>query len=405
MAEAGECPVDDLPEYCIQGSGGVPTGLCMVEDFLARAANPTRDLLLNRYALIAGFMMILQFHLMPVVAYLCEKFNCRVAKKAIRAAFGLTRSSNFARCLGRNIIILNIYYSTVFEDLENKVVHAHQHQPFIESVAFAFFESVIIYRLARRLQEKLKDYSVQDPDWWKNEIICSRFSDFSVSWGFTTVTFVAQFALFSIFVLEMNGDVKTHERCNMNVFHWLAAVLVTNVAGLQESGDSFKKEVWDELWEQRETNDNAEKVREHPVQYWTRLFYAGTINGFCRELLLCLAPVALSVVDRDDLVKDCLAIFFISKIDDIEPKTICKALEDWKAELQADDVREERKNMESNDAKHGLGEELLQKSSKIGFEDRLRQLEEKIRLLGGDGDSSTVGEPSRRHSISSGDVV
>merc|ERR1711920_144582 len=211
----------------------------------------------------------------------------------------------------------------------------------------------------------------------------------SVPWGFTTITFVAQFALFSIFVLEMNGDVKTHERCNMNVFHWLAAVLVTNVAGLQESGDSFKKEVWDELWEQRGTSENAEKVREHPVQYWTRLFYAGTINGFCRELLLCLAPVALSVVDRDDLVKDCLAIFFISKIDDIDPKTICKALEDWKAELQADDVREE----------------LLQKSSKIGFEDRLRQLEEKIRLLGGDGDSSTVGEPSRRHSISSGDVV
>merc|ERR1712087_775522 len=215
--------------------------------------------------------------------------------------------------------------------------------------------------------------SVQDPDWWKNEIICSRFSDFSVSWGFTTVTFVAQFALFSIFVLEMNGDVKTHARCNMNVFHWLAAVLVTNVAGLQESGDSFKKEVWDELWEQRETSDRAERVREHPVQYWTRLFYAGTINGFCRELLLCLAPVALSVVDRNDLVKDCLAIFFISKIDDIQqPKTIGKVLEDWKAEIQADDRLqfEERKNIEltESDARDGLGEELLPEDPAVGNE-------------------------------------
>jgi hypothetical protein len=392
----------------------------MVEDFLARAADPTRDLLLNRYAMIAGLLMILQFHLMPIFAYLFEEdalSDARkdrtgfvaalldsvapVARKAIKAAFGVNRSSNFARCLGRNIIILNIYVSQALESAERSLLHSYTHQPFIESVIFAFFESVIMHRLSRWLQKTyFHNYSIQDDDWWKKDkVIDSKFSDFSVPWSMATMTFVAQIGLFFIFVLDMNGDAKTHERCNMNVFHWLIAVLVTNVAGLGESGEGFHKAVWDKMWERPPAIQGAEKVRLHSVQFWTRFFYAGTINGFCRELLLCLAPVALSVADRDELIKDCLAIFFISKMDDIEPKRVGKALKDWGQALKDWGVEPEPADGREE---HGLEDGLLQEDPlNDELEDRILRLEERLKRLDGDGDSSTAVGTSRRCSTKS----
>jgi hypothetical protein len=386
MAEVGECTVGDLPDYC---DGGVPTGLCMVEAFLAQAANPTRDLLLHPYALVVGLVMILQFHLMPVVAYLCEekalagaKERCiqgsfawhlvtawaeiaPSAKKSIRVFFGHSRCSNFARCLGRNVIILNIYYNKGFAVAEHTLLRSYGHHPLVESVIFAFFESAIVHQFARRLQKRLRDYSSRDRDWAKGEIIDSKFSDFSVPWSMATITFVGQFALFFFFVLELNGDGKTHEACSMNVFHWLTAVIVTNVAGLGESGVGFHASVWHELWKQRASYPVRSRYFGEPYseQYCSRCFYAVTINGFCREVLLCLAPVALSVVDRGDLVKDCLAIFFICKMDDLDqPKTISKVLEDWEKEVQAEDLLEEEERNSMEESKEaGASSTLLQR--------------------------------------------
>ncbi|CAK0856378.1 unnamed protein product, partial [Prorocentrum cordatum] len=329
VCDSGTCPRAELPEYCVTEDNSLPTGLCYVEDFLSWSAGPARELLLNRFALLVSFIMILQFHLMPLLAYWCEKYKFTVGAKVIRAAFGHSRKSNFLRSLGRHIYILNIYYSGAFEAMEAAVFGSHEHQPFIESLLFAFFESLFVNQFFRYLQKNRYDYEFQEAKaMHKNlrEIIVTKFADYSVPWGFSTILFIAQFMLFSVFILDMNGDENTHCRCKMNIYHWFAAVLVTNVSGHDESGGTFKQSAWHFLWT---SESNQFKVKDYPVEGWSRWFYDSTINAFCREVLLCLAPVALSVSDRNDLVKDCLAIFFISRMDDIEPRTIENSLKDW----------------------------------------------------------------------------
>jgi len=217
-----------------------------------------------------------------------------------------------------------------------------------------------VNKLARELQKRLmvsegadRDYNRESEE--EKEMIDSKFADFSVSWSMASFIFVGQFALFLFFVLELNGDGDTHDVCSMNVFHWLTAIIVTNVAGQDESGEGFHRTVWHVLrTRSAKFSKEVEKYGEvkFTVQFWCRLFYAATINGFVREVLLCLAPVALSVVDRGDLVKDCLAIFFISQMDDLkESKKIDVALEEWSKEVMAgygdeEEEEEERKSME-----------------------------------------------------------
>jgi len=107
-------------------------------------------------------------------------------------------------------------------------------------------------------------------------------------------------------------------------------------------------------------------VKDHPVQYWSRLFFDGTINAFCREALLCLAPVALSVSNRDELVKDCLAIFFISRMDDIEPRQIKETLEEWRNERMdhEPDIQEERElQLDNTEVENGTGQDSQAESA------------------------------------------
>jgi len=318
MTGAGNCTCKpaQLPEYCRTDDGTLPAGLCYVESFLSDAAGPARELLLNRWALVVGAVMFMQFHVVPC-------FRNRF--KDPRWMDDWKWAMNFVRSLGRQIIILNIYYSTAYGEMELSVLsvlpvlHTKDHQPLIESVTFAFFESVLLYKLFHghhREEEKVK--------------VITKFADLSVPWTLAAITFVAQFMLFLIFILDMNGDRKTHCECKMNIFHWFVAVLVTNVSGIDESGETFRASAWKYL---KNDSPSEYNVMNHRVQYWSRCFCDGTINAFCREVLLCLAPVALSVSDRDDLVKDCLAIFFISRMDDMEPKNIEQTLKDWKPEV------------------------------------------------------------------------
>jgi hypothetical protein len=312
-------------------------------------------MVLNRWALLVGAMMILQFHVMPLLAHWCEERQWTRGSKAIRTALGHTRRSSFSRSLGRHIVILNVYYSKLYEEVELSVFHSKDHQPFIESIAFAFFESVVLHRLCRTWQKKLTDYErpvVKGKE--MKDVVNTKFADFSVPWSFATITFVAQFMLFSIFILDMNGDENTHCRCSMNIFHWFAAVLVTNVSGHDESGGSFRYSAWENMLTPERVSKY--KVKDHPVQYWSRCFCDGTINAFCREVLLCLAPVALSVSSRDDLVKDCLAIFFISRMDDIEPREIDETLEEWMAECKAYEPEQRDLQADKTEVENGPGQ-------------------------------------------------
>jgi hypothetical protein len=219
----------------------------------------------------------------------------------------------------------------MYEDLENNWLHFHE--AFLESIIFAFFESFVgvIFRWLQKNKGRDYDKPLGD-DEPGAQLVGTKFADFSVPRTFTAIIFVAQFALFFFFTLDMNGDEDTHCRYKMNIFHWFAAVLVTNVSGHAESGGSFNPDLWTALWN---SEKDGCKVKDHRKEFFGRLFFDATINAFSREVLLCLAPVALSVVDRDDLIKDSLAIFFISRMDDIaEDRTIDQTLTGWSREIR-----------------------------------------------------------------------
>jgi len=384
MAEAGQCEPLKLPEYCTLGmrDGEVPPGMCLVERFLVEAASPARELLLNRVALTVGFLLILQFHLMPLVMHLSKqgRYESPQAIHAIKASLGRNGQCMFLRSVGRNIVVLNIYYSTALGGVLHKLEGAftiQSRQPFAESIIFTFFESVILFHLGNWLQRKYDQITDLNKEREGEEIAISKFSDFSVTWGTATITWMAQVSLFLLFTLDLNGDTKSHDECSMNIFYWFAAVLVTNVAGQDECGGSFRRAVWKDTksWNGVET--------EQPVRFWTRYLYDFTINCFCREVLLCIAPVALSTSDRNELIKDCLAIFFITKLDDIDdPMSIVKCL--TKRDEEEEDDRIGGKEVDETEGQNDMEKQLLEDSpAKAGIQDRLEKLEKQLKLLGG----------------------
>merc|ERR1712137_1157802 len=97
-------------------------------------------------------------------------------------------------------------------------------QPFAESIIFTFFESVIIFHLGNWLKRKIADLEENKVHEGKERAI-SKFSDFSVTWGMATITWMAQVSLFLLFTLYLNGDRKSHDECSMNIFHWVQRCL------------------------------------------------------------------------------------------------------------------------------------------------------------------------------------
>jgi hypothetical protein len=137
-----------------------------------------------------------------------------------------------------------------------------------------------------------------------------------------------------MFVLSMNEDEDTHSPCNVIIFQWVVGVAVTNVAGYEEAGSQFDIRVWNAL---RREIEETQKYKDESwalwwiwMKFYMRMVFDFVINSFCREALLGLAPVLLSVSERMDFVKDCLAIFFIARMDDLpDPRTVEECLKEW----------------------------------------------------------------------------
>merc|ERR1712087_346021 len=112
-------------------------------------------------------------------------------------------------------------------------------------------------------------------------------------------------------------------------------------------------------------------------KFCTRFLYDLTINCFCREVLLCIAPIALSTSDRNDLIKDCLAIFFITKLDDIDdPDSIMNCLK--KLFKKEENDRKGPKDVEDTEGQHDMEKQPLVDSR---IEDRLERLEKRLGRL------------------------
>ena len=111
-----------------------------------------RVLLLNHWGIVVSAVMIMQFHVMPVVAYWCERCGCTVGSKGIKVVFGICRKSSFARHIGMSMNVMSIYLGAQWASILTDY-------PSVKVTIFLVLERMI-YKFSREVQIKqLKDES------------------------------------------------------------------------------------------------------------------------------------------------------------------------------------------------------------------------------------------------------
>merc|ERR1711920_102829 len=238
--------------------------------------------------------------------------------------------SSLVRVIGRNIVILNIYYNP---GKLNWLVTALS-GPLVTSLLVTFLESILYWILYRHLENsghKVTWHSAKKSR--DDRIIETRYTDWSFSTIYAIVLFAAQFGLFCMFVLDLNQDDDTHNPCKVHFVQWGISVAVTMIAGGGEAGSAFDKNVWTQINAEAKKRSENEKASQGPVlmsHIYLRMTFDYIINCLCRNAILGLAPVMLSVDTRMNFIKDCLAVFFICKLDDLnDAKSVKSAFEQW----------------------------------------------------------------------------
>lgn len=298
---------------------------CVVESFLHNSEQGMRIFLMNETTLCLGLLLVLQYHLTIFVpkGFYFRKYSSK---------------SGAVRLFGRNLVVLVLYYSD-FDFMGGRL-----RNPFLVSLGFIFIDTVVLWFSVRAVAKCVHIEAPRPRP--KKKCIMSRYTDWSASTGATALVFLAQFGLFLLFVMYLNEDEQSHDPCNVVIFQWLIGVLLTNIAGADETGVPFNYLIWKKIYYDWERSSRSieqsiphELKKPRLVEFGFRVAFDFVVNSFCREVLLGLAPVVLSVSDRWDFVKDCLAIFFISRLDDLDDhKSLDESIKGWMVSQQHDEV-------------------------------------------------------------------
>mmetsp|Transcript_11099 Transcript_11099/g.21473 ORF Transcript_11099/g.21473 Transcript_11099/m.21473 type:complete len:242 (+) Transcript_11099:1-726(+) len=139
----------------------------------------------------------------------------------------------------------------------------------------------------------------------------------------TFFLFAVQFTLGLFYMYSLNNNKGGWE--NSSGFRWLISVLLVGVKSGEEIGKGFDFKFWIQLLRSKNS-----KMQHNPrflgcgcslscrTEATIRMVMSIIVNGFMRRIILCTAPILLSLSDDPlDFVKDCLAVFFITNLDDL----------------------------------------------------------------------------------------
>jgi hypothetical protein len=260
------------------------------------------------------------------------------------------KQRSILRLLGRDLVILNIFYSRRTWNMGIIWLNGKTSGPFVSSLLFTLLESGIPWVVHKLLEKCFPDWVMsKEKKGLEGNIISTRYADKAFPLPYVSLLFFAQSGLFIMFLTSMNegSAAQQYSGCSLKVTQWLISVAVTNVAGTDEVGSPYNGDVWVAIRKKINEDSNATteehtllKSQESPAvakrramswfQFCVRNAFDWVVNCFFREVILGLAPVMLAVVAREDFIKDVLAIFFISKLDDIDdPKMLSESLNEW----------------------------------------------------------------------------
>merc|ERR1711971_98735 len=110
--------------------------------------------------------------------------------------------------------------------------------------------------------------------------------------------------------------------------------MITLCVDEDEAGATYDSKYWkDQFYHHPKAMALSEKRRKvfwfFTVSFRTdwrfRYVFDTVVNAMARSVILCTAPILLSTEEPMDFIKDCLALFFITKIDDYDD---AKSLDD-----------------------------------------------------------------------------
>jgi len=268
------------------------------------------------------------------------------------------------RMISRHIVILNLYYNP-------RIAGRFQ---FTTSVFAILVDDCLLYFAVPKIMEWIfgeqqtdsghgldsgtESVGAKQFDPFDNEIPTpvsdtrspmadSTYQDLTRDFSKVLGLFIMQAGLFTLYVKHMNApDAPSKDRNQANFFYWCLGVLIQLFSSNVQLGRSYNPEWWKALaeidsedrtssgsgWDQlrqmfpwkphaRELGRRKHRVLcvrvPYSVDWTTRRGMDWFVNAVIRETLKFTTPILVNSEEPLDFVKDCMAIFFLTQLDDL----------------------------------------------------------------------------------------
>jgi len=193
-----------------------------------------------------------------------------------------------------------------------------------EAIIFRVMDYFLYHKLIGATDSKQELIGATDSTQELNDLVVVNRYQLPTS-SFTTLVFlfVCQMTLSLFYIYSLNNNKKGW--ADSSGWRWFIGLLLCNLAGEDEIGYVFQFAFWLKLLHTKDPRMQKVpsmmfffKIQDFKKEVRARMFMSMFVNMFTRRIILCTAPILLSVAnDPIDSVKDCLAVFFINKLDDL----------------------------------------------------------------------------------------
>ncbi|CAK0890395.1 unnamed protein product [Prorocentrum cordatum] len=164
-------------------------------------------------------------------------------------------------------------------------------------------------------------------------VVGNRYMELSYPFSRVCLYFFVQSSLFALYTFHMMGlrdqfnDAQDRKE-NVDMAFWFFSMCLCNLAGADNLGGRYNAFYWQDISDVADQELFSGKKSHHwfgfmPViqffknEWRLRRFMSFFVNGICRSCILGTAPILMSVADPLSVIKDSMAVFFLTTIDDL----------------------------------------------------------------------------------------
>jgi len=248
------------------------------------------------------------------------------------------------------------------------VLRALPFGPFLNALGLIFFDCVIVEFIFKNIialftavcdiQVELSDLAVsftpeekqhmrdlRDELWEDTEEVerdddlgDSVYTDLTRQFDRVLPVFLAQLGFLLFYAVHLNTEHNTHYG-NASLYKWVVAIIATTYCGESQLGGEYSRAFWakvmkdddeefPQFWQKKfmgnnklgsEISLNLHFEMPYYLEWRLRQMMDFFVNALCRTILMYTFPIMMCTCDDFmDFVKDAMAIYFITQLDDIE---------------------------------------------------------------------------------------